>query len=519
MITRTLVLWCPDWPVTAAVRAHGVAKDAAIALIDRGLVFACSAAARHDGVRRGLRLREAQARCPRLLVFPYDLTLDLRAFEPVLTVLEEVVPAVQLLRPGTCAIRSRGPSRYYGSEEEAALWLLDVVDAQGLPQSRVGVADGPFTAERAARATGSAETNGTRIRIVPEGQAAAFLASLPVGLLDAPELVRLLRRLGVHTLGDFAALSADDVLGRFGPAGAHLHALAAGRDSRAVVARTPPPEFDSVVEFEPALDRIDQVTFAVRASAGDFIQKLTAAKLVCTGIRVEAVSESGEVSQRSWLHPRSFTAADVVDRVRWQLQGGQTADSGLSSPISRVRVTPEAVDAIGNHEAGLWGTGPDERIHHGLSRVQSMLGHDEVLTAVVGGGRTVSDRQNLVAWGDRAALARPPQQPWPGQLPAPAPATVFETRHPVHVLTADGDAVRVDDRGMLSAPPARFSTAGTGKQLRQVTAWAGPWPVQERWWDTASARAVNRFQIVDSDGTAWLLVLEGEHWWAEARYD
>jgi protein ImuB len=286
-----------------------------------------------------------------------------------------------------------------------------------------------------------------------------------------------------------------------------------------VVARTPPPEFDSVVEFEPALDRIDQVTFAVRASAGDFIQRLTAAKLVCTGIRVEAVSESGEVSQRSWLHPRSFTAADVVDRVRWQLQGGQTADSGLSSPISRVRVTPEAVDAIGNHEAGLWGTGPDERIHHGLSRVQSMLGHDEVLTAVVGGGRTVSDRQNLVAWGDRAALARPPQQPWPGQLPAPAPATVFETRHPVHVLTADGDAVRVDDRGMLSAPPARFSTAGTGKQLRQVTAWAGPWPVQERWWETASARAVNRFQIVDSDGTAWLLVLEGEHWWAEARYD
>jgi protein ImuB len=72
---------------------------------------------------------------------------------------------------------------------------------------------------------------------------------------------------------------------------------------------------------------------------------------------------------------------------------------------------------------------------------------------------------------------------------------------------------------MLSAPPARFSTAGTGKQLRQVTAWAGPWPVQERWWETALARAVNRFQIVDSDGTAWLLVLEGEHWWAEARYD
>ena len=263
MITRTMVLWCPDWPIIAAVRAHDVPRDAPIAVIDRGLVFACSAAARREGVKRGLRLREAQARCPQLLVFGYEASLDHRSFEPIVSAIEEVVPSVQLLRPGTCAIRSRGPSRYYGSEEEAALWLLDVLDAQGVPDARVGVADGPFTAERAARSTlGRTLGHGTRIRIVPEGQSARFLGPLPIGLLEdgrrarrraiarqgqAPDLVPLLRRLGVRTLADFAALPADDVLGRFGAAGAHLHALAAGLDSRAVVPREPPEELDCVV--------------------------------------------------------------------------------------------------------------------------------------------------------------------------------------------------------------------------------------------------------------------------------
>jgi protein ImuB len=43
--------------------------------------------------------------------------------------------------------------------------------------------------------------------------------------------------------------------------------------------------------------------------------------------------------------------------------------------------------------------------------------------------------------------------------------------------------------------------------------------VRERWWDTARSSAVNRFQVVDAAGTAWLLVLAGSGWFAEARYD
>ncbi|GLI28914.1 DNA polymerase [Agromyces rhizosphaerae] len=511
---RTIVVWCPDWPVIAAAREAGLSLESPLALVEKGLVFACSAAARRDGVARGLKLREAQYRSPALELLDYDAALDARAFEPVVRRVEETTPGVQLLRPGALAVRARGPVRYYGGEAEAAEALRAAVGGFGLPV-RVGVADGPFAAEQAARAT----SDSAPVRRVEPGGSAAFIAPLPVGVLVDPRTATLLHRLGVRRLGEFAALPADDVLRRFGPTGSLAHDRAAGRDGARVLARTPPPEWDEQVEFEPPLDRIDQLAFAFRTRAESFIERLTAAKLVCTAVHVEIVDDEGGVSARDWLHPRWFTPGDVVDRIRWQLQGSGSAGAGLRSPIARVRVHPERLDSTGNHEEGLWGTGPDERVHHGLTRVQGMLGHEGVVTATIGGGRMLADREVHVPWGDR-----PPEgasdRPWPGSLPSPLPATVFRERVPAGLVDADGAVVTVDERGSISAPPAAFTVAGLapGGQ-RRVRAWAGPWPVVERWWDEATARRAHRFQVVDDDGAAWLLVRDADEWRAEARYD
>lgn len=510
---RVMVVWCPNWPIVAARASGLLAIDAPVALVGRGHVVACSAEARDHGVRRGQRLREAQQRCPELVTGAYDPAVDARAFEPVVAVVEERVPGVQVLRPGLCAVRARGAARYYGGEDRAAAELLGSLGNQ---DARLGIADGIFAAEQAAYRTAGHR----RTLIVPVGSSPAFLAPLPIDALPIDAvgeagLVSLLKRLGAYTLGDFAALSATDVRTRFGETGALAHARASGEDHRAVVARIPPKDFDHLVEFEPPLDRIETVAFGFRTAADAFVAGVTAAGLVCTAIRVVVQSDSGSVSEREWAHPRHFTAAEVLDRVRWQLQG---AGGGLSSPITSVRVSPERVDAASNHETGLWGSAPDERIHHGLSRIQSMLGHEAVLTAVAGGGRMLSERRVLVPWGDAqpvmaAAIAG---RPWPGSLPDPPPATVFETLLPVLVLDAAGESITVDQRGTLSAPPTQLQLPN-GRH--RVTAWAGPWPLHERWWDAARSRRADRFQLVAEGGEAWLVLLEHDRWWAEARYD
>jgi protein ImuB len=272
------------------------------------------------------------------------------------------------------------------------------------------------------------------------------------------------------------------------------------------------------VSLEPPLELVDQVAFGIRIAAEEFIAGLGAADLVCTELRVELDVERGAGSERVWLHPGSFDAAGVVDRVRWQVQSlgeglGEAAEAG--GGIARVRIIPEAVDAASHHQPAIFGAGTDERVHHTLSRVQAMLGHRGVLTPAIGGGRWLAERQVLVPWGDRVVLAKERARPWPGSLTAPLPGTVFPTSRPVRVTDAAGTPVTIDERGGLSAPPAVL----VADRPTEIVAWAGPWPVSERGWDAARARRAHRFQLVDADQIAWLVVHEDGVWSIEGRYD
>jgi protein ImuB len=107
--------------------------------------------------------------------------------------------------------------------------------------------------------------------------------------------------------------------------------------------------------------------------------------------------------------------------------------------------------------------------------------------------------------------------PWPGALPTPSPAWVHHDPVPAELVDADGESLSVSGRGALSAPPVRLSADG-GPWL-DVIAWAGPWPLVERWWDAARWRRRARLQLVTVDGHARLATLERGAWKVEATYD
>ena len=508
MTERCLVLWCPDWPVRAAAEEAGIDPDVPLALVEHGMVHACSAAARAMGVQRGLKVREAQSRCTTLVVLPLVPAVDARRFEPVLTALEAGIPTVQVVRPGLVVIRVSGPARFFGGEEEAAGEALHLLAEAGAPGARAGIADGPFTAEQAARAARTAAP----IRVVPPGGSAGFLAPLPVSVLGLPALAGLLARLGVRTLGGLAALPEESVRDRFGPEGEIAHRIAAGLDPRRVTARVVPADRDRRQAFEPPLERIDEIAFTMKRTAEAFTGTLAADLLVCTALTVELTADDGKQHRRTWLHPRSFTPLDVIDRVRWQL-----AAAGLSAPIVEVVLHPEAVDEAAHHEQGLWGGGPGERIHHALSRVQSLLGHEAVVTPILAGGRLTADRTVLAPWGEQRPPQRSPDAPWPGRLPGFSPTAVLTERPRVVVQDPAGRDLAVDERGAISGPPAML--VYPGRAATRVEAWAGPWPIEERWWDAAAAVHLHRMQVTCGDGTAWLLAHDAKGWWAEAKYD
>jgi protein ImuB len=516
---RVLLLWCPDWPVIAAGLIEGVDVHRPIAVLHANRVVACSEAARAEGVRRGLRKREAEGRCSGLVVVEYDAARDARAFEPVLAAVEELTPGVAVVRPGACALPAQAPGNYYGGEEPAAERLVEQVALRCRVEAQVGVADGVFAALLAARAG----------RIVPPGGTAAFLAGMDVRTLDRPELADLLRRLGVRTLGDFAALPPADVLARLGPDAAYAQRLAAGAEDEQLVVRTPPPDLAVAEEFDPPLERVDAAAFAGRALAERLYEKLTGHGLAATRLSIEARTANGEELHRVWRHDGLLDAAALADRVRWQLDGWLTGTSrgtaGAGVPgrptagIDRLRLLPDGLVAQAGLQAGLWGeVGEAEaRARRALVRVQGMLGPDAVLTGVPDGGRGHDDQVRLVVWGDERTPGPAAQAPWPGRLPAPSPAVVPPEAAPAVLLDADGAPVAVTARLAMSGAPARIAIGR--EPAVDVVGWAGPWPVDERWWAPDDARRLVRLQLHLADGRALLVTLSGGAWQVVAQYD
>ena len=128
------------------------------------------------------------------------------------------VPWAHPVRLGVCAFPARGPARFFGGEEAVVARLVEHIDDEEGAQAKVGVADGLFAAVLAARAE----------LIVPAGGTADFLAPWSVATLARPDLAVTLQRLGITTLGQFAALPAASISDRFGADAAACHAVARG---------------------------------------------------------------------------------------------------------------------------------------------------------------------------------------------------------------------------------------------------------------------------------------------------
>ncbi len=539
--SRTLVVWCPDWPLVAA----GLAQVPS-AVTHANRVVACSPPARAEGVRRHQRRREAEAACPNLKLVKEDPAQEVRVFEQVVSAVAQFTPRVEVTRPGMCSLPVRGPARYFGGERAFANRLTHVLN--GLlrelrgPPCRIGIADTPFAARLAAHVPPG--------EIVLAGSTAAWLADLPVSALGEPELAELLVRLGIRRLGEFAELDEGVVAGRFGSGGVRAHRLARGLDDHALALSEPPPDLTVARELDSPIDQVDTVAFVAAGLAEELIGRLAPDGLACTRLLVEASTEHGEELSRWWRADRPFTARAMVDRVRWQLEGWLTAPvDAPSAGITLVRLSAGEVVPDKGRQLGLFG-GPveaDQRVERGIARIQGLLGHTAVGTAVPAGGRGPAEQAIFVPWGDPREEPEGVRHPWPGRLPAPAPAVVPVVPVAVGLVGRRGETVGVTGRGQCTvAPewllglPGTAGPAAAGQRppgsrpsdpcpgggarevahgRQRVVGWAGPWPADERWWDPTGHRRRARLQVLLEDGSAHLLVLECGRWGIEATYD
>lgn len=203
------------------------------------IVGETSGAAEAHGVRAGMRLSEALARCPELTLVPPDLQRTGELWEAALLRLEGIGAAVESERLGEAFFSVEGLRGLHGS---IAATLATARSAIGM-SVRAAAAPTRFPAYAAAlhsgrRARHRRFTRGGEM-VIPPREARSFLSPLPVSLLSprldprgatGHELVATLERLGIETLGGLAELPAAAIADRFGALGLRARRLARGKD-------------------------------------------------------------------------------------------------------------------------------------------------------------------------------------------------------------------------------------------------------------------------------------------------
>src|SRR6476469_9987504 len=98
-LTRILTIWFPDWPVVAA----GCPPHEPAAVMAANRVIARTPAAAAEGVVVGQRRRQAQARCPHIVLVDNDSNRDAREFESIIRLVAELSPRLDVIEPGWIA--------------------------------------------------------------------------------------------------------------------------------------------------------------------------------------------------------------------------------------------------------------------------------------------------------------------------------------------------------------------------------------------------------------------------------
>ena len=380
---------------------------------------------------------------------------------------------------------------FHGGERQAALALRGEVRRAGLDAS-VGVAGTRLAAFLAAQRG--------EIELVPPARERLFLAPWP--LADAglpPELLETLRRWGLRTLGELAALPREGIGARLGSAGVRWHRLASGEEVEPWQPVSAAVELGERVELEWGIDRLEPLLFALQQPLERLVGGLAERGLACSRLTLKLELDPSGTAFRS-VEPAAPTrdVRALASFVRYALEKEPAGApvTGLFLGVASARPRREQHRLFGR------ATVPPEKLWTTLARLEALSGEARL------GAPELADGFLTGAEGARLVRFEPPTPPL--ELPVDSRAgmplaalRLFRPPRPAEVLVARGRPTAVSADGVRG----------------QVVDCAGPWRVAASWWSTP--RALDGYDVSLSDGGTYRVVLDriAGRWLVEGEYD
>jgi len=457
-------------------------------------VTAASAAAMRAGIEIGMA--EAQARILGRAQVEQFAGVEIRRRSPeqkrnahaaLLDLGGSFSPHVEDTAPDSIVLDLAGLDTLFGDAENIARRLAqDALEVCGLA-AHVAIAPNPDAALHAARAP-LKEYPG--VTVIAEGQEAARLGPLPIGVLGASaEALETLGRWGVRDCAALAALPVLELSERLGAEGVRLHQWARGAGQRSLVLAEAALRFEEELTFDYEVTELEPLAFLLSRLLEALCARLEARSLAASVVRLRLTlarmrQASEQVSTAAGGIPRYARDGDadrvinlpmplrnaklLLNLLRLQLQGDPPG-----APVRGIFLAAEPARPRATQGGLFVPHGPDpERLELTLARLAHLVGESRV------GSPEPLDTHRPDAFRMRRFA--------PAQASRPAAAG----RHGAQTHEAATARTEAGFRMFRPALPARVEM-DAGRPARvffrglrgEVVAASGPWRSSGDWWE------------------------------------
>jgi protein ImuB len=401
--------------------------------------------------------------------------------EKLVKLAQEFSPWVERTTADTVALDVDGLERIYGLPQEIAAALARRA-AECRLKASVAIAANLDAAVHAARGFAG-------VSVIPHGDEAKFLGSLPLTLLEpVPEIRETLERWGIRRFRDLAALPELGLAERLGPQGLRLHQLARGAGDRPLVPVDEPLHFVEETELEYPVELLEPLAFVLARLLHSLCARLTSHGLAIAGLRLRLQLENKVEHARVLRFPVPMLDASVF----LKLLHLDLSANPPPAPVMRVWLEAEPAKPRAAQSGLFIPIAPEpEKLELTLARLKSLVGDENVGAPVL----VDTHRPGAFQMLDRPlAPARP--------LAPSLPLRALRPPRPARVQMVSGQPVHVQAEGVRG----------------HVVSSAGPWRTSGDWW-TTDPWARDEWDVALSDGALYRIYCEQGRWFVEGSYD
>src|SRR6266403_480824 len=197
---------------------------------------------------------------------------------------------------------------------------------------------------------------------------------------EVQQIITILHKWGVHTLGQLAALDKEQLGARLGSEAIRMWERANGQSKRLLKLVRPPESFEESFEFENEIETAEPLLFMLRRFLQQLSLRLSAIYLVAKELTLRITFSNKQIYERVFKIPQPTNDVDLLFRMlHTHLENFKS-----EYPITAVSLQAEPAKPS-RQQFGLFETSlrDPNQLYETLARLVALLGSERVGTPVL----------------------------------------------------------------------------------------------------------------------------------------